>query len=658
MKKQNYRAGDRTQAPRNHGGGKRGPVLTGHIQGNAKGFGFFVPDDGSDDLFVAPQKLHGALHGDTVEAVKIGSARGAGEAEVVRIVERGMKSIVGTYEAGYNCGFVVPDCHNLAKDIFIPTFASMGARDGEKVVVEIVDYPEGRKPEGKVVEILGKVGDVGVDILSIIRAHDLIEEFPAAVLSEARKIPQTVSDEQIKGRHDFRNDLVITVDGDDSKDFDDAITLTVDEHGKYHLGVHIADVAEYVRAGSKLDREAFKRGTSVYLCDRVLPMLPVELSNGICSLNEGVDRLCLSAVVDLDRSGNIEKTLLCQGVIRSKARMTYTQVAAILDGDAALREKFAFVVPMLENLRRLSEARKYLRIKRGCIDFDLTESKIDIDRATGKVLSISKYPHLISHQIVEECMLIANEVVAERFAKYKCPFVFRAHAAPPPEKVDGFVNFLSALGITFRGDMHDPKPIDYATLLANVDPALAGAVNRVALRSMSKATYEPQNVGHFGLAAPYYCHFTSPIRRYPDLAIHRIIKDYLANGNTACLAKYKQFAVDAAARSSERERLAEAAEREVDDLKKAEYMADRIGEKYSGVISGVTEWGVFVELDNSVEGLVRTDDLPDGEYVYNAELMRLDGNGHSYRIGQPLDIVVAGVTGSKISFKLAPSSHT
>lgn len=628
-------------------GSPRGAVLTGHIQGNAKGFGFFVPDDGSDDLFVPPRALHGALHGDIVEAVKVSANRGAGEAEVTRIVERGMKSIVGTFERG----FVAPDCQNLSKDIYIPVYASAGAHDGDKVVVEITDYPVGRSPEGKVIEVLGKEGDAGVDVLSIIRAHDLIEEFPAAVLSEARRVPQTVTAAEIEGRRDYRDETVVTIDGDDSKDFDDAITLRIKSNGNYRLGVHIADVAEYVRAGSKLDKEAYKRGTSVYLCDRVLPMLPVNLSNGICSLNEGVDRLTLSVIVELDKSGNIVKSKIREGAIRSKARMTYTQVAAILDGDAALREKYAAVVPMLEMLKRLSEARRYLRVKRGCIDFDLSESKIEIDRETGKVTNITKYPHLISHQIVEECMLIANEVVAEQFAAMKCPFVYRVHLQPPAEKTESFINFLSALGISFKGDIYNPQPLDYAQLLSSIDENVATAVNRVALRSMSKATYEPTNQGHFGLAAPYYCHFTSPIRRYPDLAIHRIIKDYLHNGQAA-LKKYAQFARDAASRSSERERLAEAAEREVDDLKKAEYMADRIGEKYTGTISGVTEWGIFVELDNSVEGLVRTDDLPDGGYIYNADLMRLDNHSHSYRLGDPVDIVVSGVTGSKVSFKL------
>ena len=636
-----HRSDDRRKKP------PMSAVMTGRIQGNAKGFGFFVPDDGSDDLFVPPRALHGALHGDTVEAVKVSANRGAGEAEVVRIVARGMKSIVGTFDNG----FVVPDCQNLAKDIYIPTFASMGAHSGEKVVVEITDYPVGRKPEGKVVEILGKQGAPGVDILSIIRAHDLIEEFPVAVLSEARKVPQTVSAEQCKDRRDYRDETIITIDGDDSKDFDDAIGLKIKANGNYRLGVHIADVAEYVRAGSKLDKEAYKRGTSVYLCDRVLPMLPVELSNGICSLNEGVDRLTLSVIVELDKGGNIVKSKIREGVIRSKARTTYTQVAAILDGDEALRDKYADIVPMLENMKQLADVRRYLRVKRGCIDFDLSESKIDIDRDTGKVLSISKYPRLISHQIVEEFMLIANEVVAEQFAALKCPFVYRVHQQPPTEKVESFLNFLSALGIAFKGDINNPQPTDYAQLLSTIDESVSTAVNRVALRSMSKATYEPVNQGHFGLAAPFYCHFTSPIRRYPDLAAHRIIKDYLRNGQGA-LKKYAQFARDAATRSSERERLAEAAEREVDDLKKAEYMAEHIGERYVGVISGVTEWGIFVELDNSVEGLVRTDDLPDGGYVYNADLMRLDNHTHSYRLGDTVAIVVFGVTGSRVAFRL------
>ena len=624
-----------------------GAVMRGRIQGNAKGFGFFIPDDGSEDLFVPPKNLHGAMHNDVVEAVKVSSHRGAGEAEVVKILERGFKSVVGTYQDGHNCGFVLPDCNNLARDVYIPADRTGGAKMGEKVLVAITAFPEDRMPEGKVVEVLGFPGEKGVDVLSIIRAHDLRETFPKKVVAAANAVPQTVSADKLAGRRDFRNELVITIDGDDSKDFDDAVS--VQKAGDdYILSVHIADVAEYVTEGSPLDEEAKRRATSVYLCDRVLPMLPVALSNGICSLNEGVDRLTLSVVMCISADGRVKSHEICEGVIRSKARMTYAKTAAILDGDDELCRIYAFLVPMLHTLRELAAVRTALRKRRGAIEFDLTESKIDIDPATGKVTDISKYPHYITHSIIEECMLLANETVAEHFTKLGCPFVYRVHLAPPPEKLEAFVDFLSALGIPFKGV--DPRPGDFAELIASVDDELRPAVSRVALRTMSKAEYKPQDAGHFGLAAPYYCHFTSPIRRYPDLSIHRIIKTYLHGGR---LDRYEDFVAESSRISSERERAAEATEREVDDLKKAEYMSDKIGCTYDGVISGVTEWGLFVELENSVEGLVRTESLPGGGYTFNAALLRMDNRDHSYRIGDRMTIVVEGVRDSKISLGIA-----
>ena len=405
-------------------------------------------------------------------------------------------------------------------------------------------------------------------------------------------------------------------------------------------------MTHYVKAGTKLDDEASERATSVYLCDRVLPMLPVELSNGICSLNEGEDRLTLSVIMDIDNVGNIVTSEVCEGVIRSRHRMTYAQAAAVVDGDEAVREQFADVKDMLDEMYKLSQLLLLKRKKRGTIEFDLSESKIVMDE-NGKVVDVKRYPILKSNGMIEEFMLAANESVAEKFCKMKVPFVYRGHETPSAEKLQTLVNFLSALGITFRGDMNRPKPADFAALLSGVDDSVKAVVNRVTLRSMMKASYVPDNIGHFGLAAEFYCHFTSPIRRYPDLAIHRIIKDILHGGNPK---KYTNFVSDVSKHSSEREKLAESAERDVDDLKKAEFMSGKIGEKYDGVISGVTEWGVFVELENSVEGLVRTANLPDGDYVYNRDLMRLDSSENSYRIGDKMRIVVEGVDGSRINF--------
>lgn len=629
----------------------RDKVLTGRIQGNSRGFGFLVTE-GQEDLFISPRCMHGAMHNDTVEAVKVSENRGAGEAEVLKVLERGTDRFVGTFSAAKGCGFVLPDDPHYASDLYIPADCFGGATDKQKVVAEITRYPENRNPEGKIVEVLGSEGDPGVDVLSVIRSYNLYETFPKGVQREAEETSQTVSKADIAGREDFRGDLVITIDGDDSKDFDDAVCVKKGEDGLYELSVHIADVTQYVKADSKLDREAYKRGTSVYLCDRVLPMLPRELSNGICSLNEGVDRLTLSVIMTIDGSGKIRDHRIAEGVICSKNRMTYNNVAKILGGDDALRASYAHLVPMLENAEILSKILFDRRMRRGAIEFDLSESQIIVDE-NGRVVDIIKQPRLVSHRMIEEFMLAANETVAEHMFGLKAPFVYRAHAVPPAEKVETLTNFLSALGISFQLATDTPQPMDFAKLIARTEGKVAPVVNRMTLRSMTKATYEPVNIGHFGLAAKFYCHFTSPIRRYPDLAIHRIIKDYLHNGPGA-FKKYTEFVAEASKRSSERERLAEEAERKVDDIKKAEFMRDKVGERYPGIISGVTEWGVFVELENSVEGLIRTEFLPEGQYVYNAQLMRLDSGKHSFRLGDEIGIIVKEVTGDRISFDYDP----
>ena len=632
-----------------HEGGmkKKQEKLTGTIEGNPKGFAFFVNDEGGDDLFIPANALGGAMHGDRVEVVVTSHNRGAGEAKVISVLERGFTTIVGTYETGRGFGFVRPDNPRISRDIYIPQSSGMGASGGQKVVCVIDEYPEGKKPIGHIEEILGYPDAKGVDILSVIRSYGLREEFPMSVLKEARALGDRLTEKDYEGRRDFRGSLVITIDGDDSKDFDDAVSLDKISGG-YRLYVHIADVANYVRPNTKLDKEAFKRGTSVYLCDRVLPMLPEELSNGICSLNEGEDRLTLSVVIDIDNEGNTVSSEICEGVIRSSHRMTYANVARILDGDGDLSEKYSDIVPMLRNMEKLADLLFYKRKKRGTIEFDLSESKIVLDER-GKAVDVTRYPIYKSNKMIEEFMLAANEAVAERFARLKAPFVFRTHEAPSQEKLETLFNFLSAAGITFRGDRLKPQPIDFANLLESVPEAIKPVINRVTLRSMMKAAYEPENKGHFGLAAKFYCHFTSPIRRYPDLAIHRIIKDYLRNGES-CFKNYALFVAEASKQGSAREKVAESAERDVDDLKKAEYMSGHIGEVYDGVISGVTEWGVFVELENSVEGLVRTAYLDDGNFVYNPELLRLVGSGKSYSLGDPMRVRVFEVDGSKISF--------
>ena len=627
-------------------------LIAGKIDASGKGFGFLIRDDGGPDLFISARDMRTALGGDRVLCRVVGHARGKGEARVEQIVERANETVVGTFMPQSDGTFLVtPDNARLGCEVVIKKNGAGTALAGQKVVARLTFF-EGKPPEGEIIEVLGYPGDKGVDMLSILRAYNLYERFPAAVTAEAERIPNAVTDAQTSGRKDYRNLLTVTIDGDDSRDFDDAVSLTRSKDGYYKLGVHIADVAEYVRAGSKLDQEALKRATSVYFPDRVLPMLPIKLSNGICSLNEGEDRLTLSVIMYFNNMGELVKHKIFESVIKSKARLTYANVAKMLDGDEPLRKKYAHLVPMLEEMRVLAELLRSRRTARGNIEFDIPECKIVIDEY-GKTKDVVKYEHLVSHRIIEEFMLAANETVAKRYTRDGFPFVFRAHTPPPPEKTERLLNFTAALGLSFKGNAQNPTPLDFAHFLSSLDESVAGVVNRVTLRSMSKATYEPVNHGHFGLAAPYYCHFTSPIRRYPDLMIHRIIKADLRGEG---VKKFVSVVGEVAKISSERERAAESAERKADDLKKAEFMESKIGCVYTGIVSGVTEWGIFVELDNTVEGLVRTENLPGSGYVYNADLYRLDSPVHSYKLGDTLTVKVAGVNGDRVAFLLAEES--
>ncbi len=626
-----------------------GEKLVGSLECSPKGYGFVVVKGREKDVFIAPTDMNGAMHGDKVEIDVISNVKGGGEGRVLRIIERADPNVVGTFTACGNYGYVTPDNSRIAWDIYVAPQNTQGALSGEKVVVEILTRPADGSAEGRIVEILGNPYDKGVDILSVIRAYHLYETFPKGVEKEADAAPDRVTAEEKRGRKDFTADKVITIDGDDSRDFDDAVSLRT-EDGIYRLSVHIADVAHYVKAGGKLDKEAFKRGTSVYFPDRVLPMLPTKLSNGICSLNENEDRLTLSVVMDIDERGKVVKSVIKEGVIRSLHRMTYNKVAKILDGDKELCNEYADIVPMLKEMKVLSQILSNKRKRRGAIEFEIPESEIILDEK-GIAVDVKKKQSLISHKIIEEFMLVANETIAEFMFDKKSPFVYRAHEVPPPEKIEALEDFLAGLGIEFKHDEKAPKSSDFAVLLESLDERIAPVVNRVALRSMTKASYEADNKGHFGLAAAFYCHFTSPIRRYPDLAVHRIIKDFLKNGNKA-FSKYENSVADIAAQSSERERLAEKAERDVDDMKKAEFMKDKIGQKFRGVISGVTEWGLFVELDNSVEGLVRVEKLDGDNYKYDPRLMSLSNGANFYRIGDPANVILESVNESRINFIL------
>lgn len=618
-----------------------GDYVEGKVQGSGKGFAFLIPSDGGEDLFIAARDLFGAIHGDDVVAKVTGTRRGGGECEVLKVLKRNVTDVVGVFD-----GFGVDSIERGLGTVKVEFTGGVRAQKGDKVVAKIMD---GSPVRCKITEVLGKEGDTLADIMGVIRSYKLREDFPAAVIKETAAIPDEVTDAEEKGRRDFRDDIVVTVDGATSKDFDDAISVVKKPNG-YRLFVHIADVAEYVKENTPLDREAIERGTSVYFADRVLPMLPEKLSNGICSLNEGVDRLAMSCVMDFDGEGNIVSHEICEGVIRSKARMTYDWVESIFAGEEeAIRradEKNVAIVPMLTAAKELAELLMKKRAARGSVEFDIEESEIVMGE-NGKVLDVRKRARLFSHKLIEEFMLAANETVAEHFATRKAPFVYRVHEVPPLEKVESLNDYLAAFGLSVPDK---PAPEDYARLIESLDESVKGAVNRVALRSMSKAEYKPECLGHFGLAAEYYCHFTSPIRRYPDLAIHRIIKYFLRGGADA-KKKFGAFVSEASVKSSEREKIAEEAERKVDDLLKAKFMQDKIGEKYTAVVSGVTEWGLFCELDNSVEGMIRVETLGNN-FKYDEKRMLLGNGVRAFRMGDSVKIRVEAVNYDRISFVL------
>lgn len=617
-----------------------GQKFVGKIQGTGKGYAFFIPDEGDKDLSVSAHDLNGAHHGDRVKVVKTSVMRGNGEAEVVRIIKRVFTDVVGTFDGKY----VIPIERGFG-EVKVDLRASDRVPEiGDRVVGAII---KGSVPlKCRITQILGKEGETEAEVMSVIRSFSLREFFPRAVTKEAELLPDSVSDREIKGRRDFRYDDTVTIDGATSKDFDDAVCVQKKDNG-YRLFVHIADVAHYVSGGSKIDEEALERATSVYFADRVLPMLPEKLSNGICSLNEGVDRLTLSCIMDYDDAGNMVSHEICEGVIRSKARLTYDEVERIINGDEVAKEKRKTLVPMLNDATELARILAKKRAERGSVDFDVAECEI-VMNADGTVADISKKQRLFSHKLIEEFMLSANETVAKHFESRKVPFIYRVHEKPPAEKVQNLNFFLSGLGLEFTDT---PTPMDYAKLVDSLPEDISGVVNRVALRSMSKADYRPENLGHFGLALANYCHFTSPIRRYPDLAIHRIIKYYLAGGENASKL-FGEFVHTASRISSECEKRAEEAERKVDDLLKAKFMVDKIGNEYDAIISGVTEWGLFAELDNGVEGMIRVESLPGSRYTYDEARLLVSNGQYTFRIGAKIRIKVSAVHGDKVAFDL------
>ncbi len=618
-----------------------GHKLCGVFTSNAKGFGFVTVENMEEDFFISAENRGGAIHMDEVQIEQIPLQSGKRkEAKVVKVISHGLSQLVGIYESSKNFGFVIPDNQKFGQDIFIPKEHANGAVSGHKVVVQLTGYGEkGKKPEGKVVEIIGHVNDPGTDIMSVVKDFDLPVDFKEKILRQADNVAKDVSEADMQGRRDLRDWQMVTIDGEDAKDLDDAVSLTM-EGEFFRLGVHIADVANYVQEHSALDVEALKRGTSVYLVDRVIPMLPHKLSNGICSLNAGENRLALSCIMLIDGKGKVVDHQIAETVINVDQRMSYTDVNGILeDKDEALRRKYAPLVPMFEQMAQLASILRENRTKRGSIDFDLPETKIILDQE-GSPVDIRPYERNTATKLIEDFMLIANETVAQDYFWQEIPFVYRSHETPDPERVKKLAAFISNFGLTIHGLRDDIHPKELQKLLAKIEGTKQEAmISRLTLRSMKQARYTVDCLGHFGLATQYYCHFTSPIRRYPDLQIHRIMKDCLRGRmDEKKKMHYEAILPEVAKQSSLMERRADEAERETDKLKKVEYMQKHIGESFEGVISGITAFGMFVELPNTVEGMVHVTALEDDYYHYEESAYELVGerSGKRYKLGESI----------------------
>lgn len=621
-------------------------ALVGTFESTSRGFGFVVIPDREDDIFVKANDTMNAFYHDKVKVVITTEKNGGKRAEgkIVAIVEHEVKEVVGTFQKNRTYGFVIPDNAKINCDIFIPQEFMNGAVEGSKVVASISDYgSQSKNPQGEVTEVLGHIDDPGVDIMSIIKAYDLPVEFPESVKKAINDIPDVVSEKDKAGRVDLRNIQMVTIDGEDAKDLDDAVSISK-EGPVYHLGVHIADVSHYVTEGSALDKEALKRGTSVYLVDRVIPMIPHKLSNGICSLNQGEDRLALSCLMDIDEKGNVVGHRICETVINVDRRMSYTSVKKILvDNDTNEIMKYKELVPMFHMMEEVAELLRKKRFARGSVDFDFPESKIILDE-NGHPTDIKPYDRNVATKIIEDFMLAANETVAEDYFWQDMPFLYRTHENPDPEKMRKLATFINNFGYTLRLT-DDLRPKEIQKLLSEIEGSDAeNLISRLTLRSMKKAKYTTECVGHFGLAAKYYCHFTSPIRRYPDLQIHRIIKENLHGGlSPKRAAHYDAILPDVAVQTSAMERRAADAERDTDKLKMAEYMEQFVGETFDGVVSGVTAWGVYVELPNTIEGMVSINNMK-GFYTFDEEHYEMVGElgNRSYKLGQKVKVVVIG----------------
>lgn len=616
-----------------------GHILVGTYIGNAKGFGFVEVDGQDGDFYITKENCGGAVHMDQVQVEPLKQQSGRRkEAKVIKVLSHGLTKLVGVYESSKNYGFVIPDNQKFGQDVFIPKEYTKGAVSGHKVVVELTGYGgKGKKPEGKVVEILGHINDPGTDILSIVKDYDLPVEFSEKILRQAENVSNEVSAADMSGRMDLRDWQMVTIDGEDAKDLDDAVSCVM-EGENYRLGVHIADVSNYVQEYSALDKEALKRGTSVYLVDRVIPMLPHRLSNGICSLNAGENRLALSCIMVISKDGKVLGHQIAETVIKVGRRMSYTAVNAILENhDEALCKEYEEYVPMFERMKELAAVLRHKRMKRGSIDFEFPETKIVLDQE-GKPVEIKPYERHTAEKLIEDFMLIANETVAQDYFWQEIPFVYRSHETPDPERIKKLSAFIANFGLTVHNPHADIHPKELQKLLGKIEGTPQETlISRLTLRSMKRAKYTVDCLGHFGLAAQYYCHFTSPIRRYPDLQIHRIIKDNLRGRmNEKKMMHYEAILPEVAKQSSEMERRADEAERETEKLKKVEYMSEHIGEVFEGVISSITAWGMYVELPNTIEGMVHVTALTDDYYQYKEDSYEMVGerSGKSYKLGQ------------------------
>ena len=615
---------------------------------NQKGFGFVRLEDQEDEIYISKENSLNALNGDRVlieileESNKVKSAEG----KVVRILKHEKDTVVGIFQNNKSFGFVVPDDRSFGTDIFISKKNFGKARDNHKVLVKITKYPQnGKNAEGKIIEVLGNVNEAGVDMLSLIKEYNLPSTFPEEVVQEAKKFGDTIDEKDIPNRADFRDKEIFTIDGEDAKDLDDAVRVDKLDNGNYKLEVHIADVSYYVKENSLLDREALIRGTSIYMLGRVIPMLPRELSNGLCSLNEGEDRYTLSCIMEIDQKGNVVSGEVVKGIIKVTKRMSYNDVQAILDGNETVINHYKPYIQEFKNMEELAIILKNRRMEQGYLNLDIPESKIGLD-IDGKVVSVGKYETSFANEIIEQFMLSANETIAEKFYWLQAPFIYRVHEKPDIEKIQELNKFLINFGLKIKANKDNIYPKEFAKILEETKGKKEEkVVSNLVLRTLKLARYEAENKGHFGIASKYYCHFTSPIRRYPDLFIHRVISKYLEENYDVkenWIEEHQKQAEDRAKQSSEREKIATKVEREAEDLKKAEYMESRIGEEYEGIVSSITSFGMFVELENTIEGLIRFDDLGDEYFIYDEDRKQLIGEKTNkvYKIGDKVKIRV------------------